>query len=112
MLLLQVMAFLVSKCCNSYRILVTASRSVFASLFASFSFSSFVSIAFSIQESLRLHANGIQLRRVLKDVEIGGYNIPAGKPFCVHVFWAIHIMWLIFAIFRARHYRLPCRRAE
>jgi hypothetical protein len=34
----------------------------------------------STQESLRLHANGIQLRRVLKDVEIGGFIVPAGKP--------------------------------
>ena len=91
MLLLQVMAFLVSKCCNSYRILVTASRSVFASLFASFSFSSFVSIAFSIQESLRLHANGIQLRRVLKDVEIAGFNVPAGMSFFVYFHHVSHL---------------------
>ena len=25
-----------------------------------------------------MHANGIQLRRVVKDVEIGGYSVPAG----------------------------------
>jgi cytochrome P450 len=53
----------------------------FASRICSCQFSTPVFIVSPIQESLRLHANGIQLRRVMKDVEIAGFNVPAGMSF-------------------------------
>ena len=45
------------------------------------------------QESLRLHANGIQLRRVVKDVEIGGYSVPAGHFLSFHCLRHIPSHW-------------------